>query len=126
MESSLPESWIAFCRRGQISVGHQRRSVQACLGPDGTVRGYYSDLPLDPTLDPTHSLYPSHDHTTAPRDHQAMVVDARVINDMKSHLSESEFWQVVEHLYAVGRAKDRIPNRAAQRLDSNWRPSRNF
>jgi hypothetical protein len=38
-----------------------------------------------------------------------MVVDARIINDMKSHLSNSEFWLLVEHLYAVGRAKGSHP-----------------
>jgi len=126
MVNQLSEAWLEFCRRGHISQGNQRRSVESCLGADGTVRGHYSDLPLDPTLLPTHSMYPSHDHTTVPRDDREMVVDARVINDMKSHLSEAEFWLVVEHLFAVGVAKGCIPSGAPRRLSDTWSPVRHF
>ena len=126
MVDPLSEDWLAFCRKGQISQSNQRRSVGSCRGADGVVRGYYSDLPLNPTLPPTHSMYPSHDHTTAPRDHGAMVVDARVINDMKSHLNEAEFWLVIEHLFAVGVAKGRILNGAPRRLLDDWAPERHF
>lgn len=126
MPYKLHAAWEAFCRRGQISVGHQRRSVESCRSQDGVVRGHYSDLELDPTLEHTHSMYPSHDHTIDSQDHRAMVVDARIINDMKSHLSEDEFWQVIEHLYAVGRAKERIPSRRPRRLGRGWHPHRNY
>ncbi len=126
MTDHLSEVWLEFCRRGSISLGHQKQSVESCLGPDGIVRGRYSDLVLDPTLAHTDSMYPSHDHTTSPRDHSRMVVDTRLLNDMKSHLSQEEFWLVVEHLYAVGREKDRIPARSPARLPTGWTPSRHF
>lgn len=126
MVNQLSEVWLEFCRRGRISQINQRRSVESCLDADGTVRGHYSDLPLDPTLSPTHSMYPSHDHTTLPRDDGKMVVDARVINDMKSHLIEAEFWLVIEHLYAVGIADGRIQRDAPRRLVDTWSPARHF
>jgi hypothetical protein len=122
----LSEAWLAFCGRGKISIGHQRRSVESCVGTDGVPRGHYSDVVLDPTLPDKHSMYPSHDHTTSPRDHRSMVVDARVFNDMKSHLDELEFWLVIEHFYAVGRANGRIPSRSPERLPTGWAPNRNF
>ena len=55
-----------------------------------------------------------------------MVVDVRVINDMKSHLNEAEFWLVIEHLYAVGIADGRIPSGAPRRLVDTWSPVRHF
>jgi hypothetical protein len=124
--AELSESWEAFCGRGRYSIGHQRRSVRRCLGADGVVRGWYSDLPLDPTIHHTRSMYPSHDHTTHPRDDREMVVDARIINDMKSHLTDAEFWSLIEHLYAVGIAKGAIPTDAPRRLADNWSSLRQF
>ena len=126
MADQISQAWLAFCRRGRISIGHQRRSVESCLGPDGVVRGYYSDLVLDPTLGDRDSMYPSHDHMTFPHEDRTMVVDARLFNDMKSHLDETEFWLVIEHFYAVGRAKGRIPNRSPERLPAGWAPRRSF
>jgi hypothetical protein len=122
----LLESWEAFCNRGRYSVGHQRRSVRRCLGLHGMVRGWYSNLPLDPTIPCTRSMYPSHDHTTHPRDDREMVVDARIINDMKSHLSEAEFWLLIEHLYVVGREKGNIPPGLPRRLADDWSSLRQF
>ena len=56
-----------------------------------------------------------------------MVVDARVINDMKSVLNEAEFWLVIEHFFAVGLAKGYIPSGGApRRLADTWSPGRNF
>lgn len=126
MPHSRSPDWQGFCARGQISVGHQRRSLEACTDQDGIVRGYYSDIELDPTLPSSHSLYPSHDHTTVPRNDREMVVEARVFNDMKAHLTASEFWEVIEHFYAVGRAKGRIPDRSPQRLHPGWTPERGY
>jgi hypothetical protein len=123
---SLSEEWKVFCGRGRYRRNHQVRSVEKCVAADGTIRGYYSDLPLDPTLPPTHSLYPSHDHITHPGRDEEMVVEARVINDMKVHLSDTEFWRVIEHLYAVGIAKGQIPGGAARRLDAGWSPARHY
>jgi hypothetical protein len=71
-------------------------------------------------------MYPSHDHTTHPRDDREMVVDARIVNDMKSHLSDSEFWLLVQHLYAVGVAKGTIPAGPPSRLADDWSSLRHF
>jgi hypothetical protein len=124
-KANLPPKWEAWCQRGRISVGHKRRAVLKCLNrKTAEVRGAYSDLLLDPTLPDTSSLYPSVDHTTSPKNHAEMVVEARVINDMKSHLTEKEFWQIVEHLYAVGTSKENV-SKAARRRDT-WKPKRNY
>jgi hypothetical protein len=88
----LSQEWLDFCKRGRLPQGRQRKSVE-CSVVAGKVRGYYGDLVLDPTLDWTDSPYPSHDHTTHPRDHSNMVVEARVVNDMKGHLNDDEFWR---------------------------------
>ena len=71
-------------------------------------------------------MYPSRDHTALTRDDGEMVVDARVINDMKLHLNEAEFWLVIEHLYAVGIANGPIPSGAPRRLVDTWPPVRHF
>lgn len=122
----LSQEWLDFCRRGRLPKGRQVESVNCSLAPDGTVRGYYSDLLLNPSLDPKHSLNPSHDHTFCPRDDRKMVVDARVFNDIKSHFSELEFWRTIEHLYAVGVSKGKIQRRSARRHDPDWSPQRHY
>lgn len=96
------------------------------MGPDGIVRGRYSDFLLDPTLSEKSALYPSHDHTSGRDDDSHMVVDARFINDMKSLLSEDEFWRVIEHLYSVGMEKGKVRRDKPQRLPSGWSPKRNY
>ncbi len=95
-----------------------------CMNAKGEVRGYYSDLVLDATLPPTHSLYPSIDHVTFPKQHGAIVVETRIVNDMKSHLSEKEFWHAIEHLFIVGAAQKKIPLLAARR--DSWTPGRHY
>jgi hypothetical protein len=65
-------------------------------------------------------MYPSHDHTTHLRDDREIVLDARIVNDMKSHLTDSEFWLLIEHLYAVGVAKGTIPLGPPRRLADGW------
>src|SRR6266404_1456915 len=121
-KTGLPPEWEEWCQRGSHSVGHRRRAVQRCMNEKKEVRGYYSDLLLDPTLPPTHSLYPSAEHTTFPKQNSEMVVESRIVNDMKSHLSEAEFWQAIEHLFVVGVAQKKIPE-LRQRHDS-WSPAR--
>jgi hypothetical protein len=60
MGDDLSEAWDAYCHRGRYNVTDQRRSVRRCLGPDGIVRGWYSDLPLltleDRTKHPSEGL----------------------------------------------------------------------
>jgi len=120
----LPEEWESWCHRGRSSVGHKRRAVMKCMNAQGEVRGYYSNLILDPTLPPTHSLYPSIDHVTFPKQHGAIVVETRIVNDMKGHLSEEEFWHAIEHLFVVGTAQKKIPPSAARR--DSWTPRRHY
>ncbi len=121
----LPKAWKEFCKKGRISQRNQVKSVERCIDVDGVVRGYYSDFPLDPKLPSTDAMYPSRDHLTYPKDDSEIVIDARVINDMKSIINEHEFWFLIEHLYAVGRVKGKIPYREAKRHD-NWKPRRDF
>ena len=125
-EVGLSVKWEDFCRRGRYSLENQRKSVMRSLCEDGVVRGYYSKLCLDPTRDVKDALYPSHDHLAGRDDDTEMVVDARVINDMKTILSEAEFWRLVEHLYAVGRDERRIAARKPERLDESWSPAREY
>ena len=127
MNSELNEAWLAWSKRGvHGKTARKRRAAERCLATDGTVRGYYSDLPLDPSLPESHSLYPSIEHLNSPTDHSNLVVEARIINDMKNHLSEAEFWQVVEHLYAIGQHKGHIPIPTARTLPTAWSPTRHY
>ncbi len=126
METKLSEAWIAWSKRGSLGSVIKRHAAERCSATDGTVRGYYSDLPLDPTLPDTHSLYPSIEHLNESADHSAVVVEARIFNDMKSLLSEVEFWQVVEHLYVIGQQKGHIPIPSTRMLPTTWSPKRHF
>jgi hypothetical protein len=92
---------------------------------DNIVRGYYSDFKLNPRLKNTSALYPSHDHVTRNKNDSRMVLDSRVINDMKGILSKTEFWQVIEHLYAVGVLKKEI-NADDPKYHYDWKPRRNY
>lgn len=121
----LSNSWSDFCRRGGYPRKMQEASVARCADMNGNVRGYYSDFLLNPELPHTNAMYPSHDHLAGRGSHSQMVVDTRVINDMKSILSEDELWRLVEHLYSVGCAKGRIPQRKAERHD-DWTPTRDY
>jgi len=119
----LPAAWEAWCKRGRPSAGHRRRAVRQLL-KNGEVRGYYSDLLLDPTLPDTHPLYPSVEHTSYPKQPAEIVVETRIVNDMKSILSEKEFWHVIEHLFVVGTAQKKIME-PCQRRDA-WSPARHY
>ncbi len=54
------------------------------------------------------------------------MVEARIINDMKSHLSETEFWRVVEHLFVVGIEKKKIVPPFGKRLPRVWSPAKHY
>lgn len=120
------DPWPTWVNKGTHKGATKRRALDRCRQTDGTIRGYYSDLPMDPTLPETHSLYPSVEHLSSPGNHKDVVVEARIINDMKSHLSEAEFWQVVEHLFAVGALKGQIPIPQPRLLASAWSPTRHY
>ena len=124
--NQLTAEWGDFCNRGNYSEKDQISSVHRSIDSNGNVKGYYSDFPLDPTLDHTDAMYPSHDHFGTPKNDKDMVVDARIINDLKSILTENEFWHVIEHLFCVGIEKGKIANPSPKRLPDNWRPTRHF
>lgn len=71
-------------------------------------------------------MYPSFEHLTDPTNHSDAVVEARIINDMKSHLSEDEFWRVIEHLFIVGVEKSKIQPPFGKRLPKGWSPKRHY
>jgi hypothetical protein len=122
----IPSPWTKWCTTGRHGVGGRKKNALIKCLKDGHVRGYFSDLPLRPDLEHTHSMYPSFDHLNGPTDHQAAVVEARIINDMKSHLSEDEFWRVIEHLFAVGMGKGKIKPPFGKRLPKGWSPKRHY
>lgn len=115
-------NWETFCKRGRYSIDNQRRSVEHCMGPDGIVRGHYSDFKLDPTLPEKSAVFPVHHRSESGE----MVVDARFVVDMMSVLSETEFWMAVEHFFSVGREEGRIGAGNPQRLPSGWKPKINY
>ena len=71
-------------------------------------------------------MYPSLEHLSGPKNHAETVVEARIFNDMKSHLSESEFWLVIEHFFIVGVGKGRIVAPFGKRLPKRWSPQRHY
>jgi hypothetical protein len=122
----IPVTWEKWCTTGRHGRGDRKKNaVVKCL-KSGHVRGYFSDIPLRPDLDMTHSMYPSFEHLVDPTNHNEAVVEARIINDMKSHLSEKEFWQVVEHLFIVGLDKGKIKPPFGKRLPTGWSPAKHY
>jgi hypothetical protein len=121
-QANLPKNWEIWCKKGKYSPGVKRKAVLNCIDKKtNEVRGYFSNFILDPTLDYKKSLYPSIEHLT-PKD-KKLVVEARIINDMKSHLDEREFWEAVCHLCAVGIQKGEIKNPSKNK---HWKPKRDY
>jgi len=124
--AKIPATWEKWCTTGRHGKGARKKNaIQKCLN-SGHVRGYFSDIVLRPDLDITHSMYPSLDHLAGPKNHTETVVEARIINDMKSHLSEAEFWRVIEHLFIVGMGKGKITAPFGKRLPKGWSPARHY
>lgn len=122
----IPTDWEKWCTTGRHGHGTRKKNaVVKCL-KSGLVRGYFSDIPLRPDLQTSHSMYPSFEHLIDPTNHEEAVVEARIINDMKSHLPESEFWQVIEHLFVVGVGKGKIRPPFGKRLPRGWSPTRHY
>ena len=122
----IPSSWKKWCTTGRHGRGARKKNaVLKCL-KSGLVRGYFSDIPLRPEIDPTHSMYPSLEHLVDPGNHSETVVEARIINDMKSHLSEDEFWRVIDHLFLVGVQNGKIKAPFGKRLPKGWSPSKHY
>jgi hypothetical protein len=123
---TIPVTWEKWCRTGRHGKGARKRNaVLRCL-KNGHVRGYFSDILLRPDIEATNSMYPSLEHLVSSIDHSQMVVEARIINDMRSHLLEAEFWRVIEHLFAVGVAKGKIEAPFGKRLPKGWSPAKHY
>jgi hypothetical protein len=122
----IPATWEKWCTTGKHGRGERKKiAVLKCL-ESGHVRGYFSNIILRPDLDTTDSMYPSLEHLVDPANHADVAVEARIINDMKSHLSEAEFWQVIEHLFIVGVEKEKIKAPFGKRLPRGWSPKRHY
>ena len=124
-EQKIPTPWEKWCTTGRHKGGKKKNAILKCL-KSGHVRGYFSDIPLRPDLEDTHSMYPSFEHLVDPTNHKDAAVEARIVNDMKSHLSEGEFWRMVEHLFAVGLEKGKIKPPFGKRLPKGWSPAKHY
>ena len=121
----IPATWEKWCTTGKHAGARKRNAVLKCL-KSGHVRGHFSDIVLRPDLETTHSMYPSVEHLDGPKNHDATAVETRIFNDMKSHLSEKEFWIVIEHLFVVGLEKGKIRAPFGKRLPKGWSPARHY
>lgn len=122
----IPTTWTTWCARGKGSRGAaKKRAVLKCL-QSGQVRGYFSDIVLRPNLPITDSMYPSLEHLVHPTNNEEVAVESRIFNDMKSHLSEAEFWKVIEHLFVVGIEKKKIVAPYGKKLPKGWKPARHY
>ena len=122
----IPKAWEKWCTTGRHGKGARKKNaVLKCL-KSGLVRGYFSDIPLRPDLDATHSMYPSLEHLVDPGNHAETVVEARIINDMKSHLTEEEFWRAIDHLFLIGVQKGKIKPPFGRRLPKGWSPTKHY
>src|SRR5438105_987988 len=123
---AVPATWQKWCKSGTHGRGPRKKNALLKCLKNGHVHGYFSDVLLRPDIDDTHSMYPSLEHLTDPKNHSDAVVEARIINDMKSHLTEDEFWKVIEHLFLVGVEKRKIRPPFGKRLPRAWSPKRHY
>lgn len=70
-------------------------------------------------------MYPSLEHLVDPKNHAEVAVGASIINDMKPHLGEVEFWKVIGHLFVVGVNKKITPS-FCKRLPKGRNPARHY
>ncbi len=104
-----------------IEPGMWRERIIKALAKQRDGRGYFSRLPLKLSRlrPPTDALYPSVDHLDGPSKHR-IVIETRLFNDMKTILSERQFWSAIRHLAEV--STEFIP----KKLNDNWKPHRDF
>ena len=122
----MDAKWEKWCSTGKHKGRTKKNAVCKCYSK-GRVMGYYSDFRLKPDIDYTDSMYPSVEHLGGKNDKNNVAVEARIINDMKSHLSEEEFWLVISHLFFVGVRKGRIKAPLSGKcLKNGWKPEKNF
>lgn len=127
------EARVTRCgRRAAIWASKRRKSIDQLPTPaewrraivdalrSSAGRAYYSRFPLSLTtpLKSTDWNWPSVDHVSGP-DVAKVVLETRLVNDMKTIMSEEEFRQIVGHLAAV-------LDVSAKELGSNWQCQRSF
>ena len=96
-----------------------RNAIWTAIDRCDNGRGHYSGLPLSLTpWEPTAWNWPSLDHVKDPATPE-VVLEIRLINDMKTIMTEVEFREVIGHLAAV-------LNVQAHKLSHNWRCGRSF
>ena len=121
----IPQIWEAWCRTGRFGITMKKNAILRSF-KSGHVRGYFSDLVLDPGLESSNSMYPSIEHLVDRENNDEVAVEARIFNDMKSHLSEDEFWRAIEHLFSVGIKKGKILPPFGKRLPRKWSPKKHY
>ena len=94
----------------------QRAIWKAVLASPG--RGHYSHLPLSLLGKPTDWDWPSLDHLSSPATAD-VVLEVRLVNDMKTIMNDQEFREMVGHLAAVLKIRPK-------KLRKNWHCRRGF
>ena len=79
------------------SVPVWRDAVMTALHQNESNRYHYSHFPAALHEDKGHPMYPSLDHVNGPL-YKALVLESRLVNDMKTIMSETEFSTMVGHL----------------------------
>lgn len=97
-----------------------RQAIYRALRENRGGTGHYSGFPLSLDLTPpwTHALWPSVDHVKDPGTVK-VVLETRLVNDMKTILDEGEFRNVVAHLTKRLRLTPEL-------LASSWQPKRDY
>jgi hypothetical protein len=122
----IPTLWQKWCKTGKHGRGARKKQAVLKCARHERIRGHFSDFILKPNLPDWHSMYPSLEHLKNRENHRETVVETRIVNDMKSHLSEPEFWRLIEHLFAVGVEKRKIKSRFGRRLRNGWSPAKHY
>jgi len=100
------------------TVPRWREAVVCSLNKMPDNRAHFSKLPLSLKREATDPLYPSADHLENPENFH-LVLETRLVNDMKTILTESEFKKVLAHLVWALKIKSR-------KLPENWQCQRDF
>jgi len=81
--------------------------------------GYYSKFPLSLLeKENTHWSWPSVDHVSS-LDETKVVIEVRLVNDMKTIMTQQEFRDMIGHLACTGKIK-------IKKVKNNWSCKRSF
>lgn len=81
-------------------------------------RAYFSHFPLSLAVSSGHPCHPSVEHLDGVESTN-VVLETRMVNDMKSIMDEKEFIDLIGHMSSELKI-------AARKLDDSWRPARDF